>query len=167
MHLKQFIWVKAFALDLSDNQEEQAVTFPNHCSCVLKIIFFGPSLQMKWAGIGFFFNFIFNVLLFSYASWHCISASLIVVSKCVCSLSSCNTENMLVAVFTFLCCGGESFIVLEIEREQWVSVLVEMNEEQYHIHAGCKHQLRRFLFFFKPSDCDSCSGCLETTCKPN
>lgn len=34
---------------------------------------------------------------------------------CVCSLSSYNTENILVVIFTFLCCGRESFIVHETE----------------------------------------------------
>lgn len=37
------------------------------------------------------------------------------VSDCVCSLSSCNTENILVVIFVFLCCRGESFIVHETE----------------------------------------------------
>lgn len=68
------------------------------------------------------------------------------ISECVCSLSSHNTGNILVVILHFFV-GEENVLLFEkLKGEQGVSVLMEMNEEQYHICLPCKHQLVRWMF---------------------
>lgn len=58
-------------------------------------------------------------------------------------------------------------LFMKLRAEQRVSVLVEVNEEQYHIHPWGKHQLLRFFFFLMLSDFVSCSHYFDIICKPN
>lgn len=87
--------------------------------------------------------------------------SLKVVSDCVCSLSFRHIENILVVIFTFIFCGGESFIVCETEGRTRGECAG--GNEWGAVSYVCGVNISWWDFFFlMPSDSDSCSSYLDT-----
>lgn len=142
--------VEVFTLGLYGNQEKQSMKFSNHCTLMLKIKYLLWVKSLDWIGWDTFFIF-----------WKSDSG----YKPCVCSLSSYNTENILVLIFTILCCRRESFIVHEIEGRTMAECVG--GDEWGAVSYMSMVNISWWDFFFNAQWFDSCSCYSDITCKPN